>query len=76
MIFARRKIIAEAAALWLTQHDVAASAWNVVSALDDMGLLMEGDEPELIRCVKCGALLETDVHCDNCGTFHPTRPGA
>ena len=27
----------------------------------------------LVRCVHCGALLETDVHCDNCGSFHPTR---
>lgn len=27
----------------------------------------------LVRCVDCGALLETDVHCDSCGTFHPTR---
>ena len=27
----------------------------------------------LVRCRDCGALLETDVHCDNCGSFHPTR---
>ena len=27
----------------------------------------------LVRCAHCGALLETDVHCDNCGSFHPTR---
>lgn len=27
----------------------------------------------LVRCVECGALLETDVHCDNCGSFQPTR---
>jgi hypothetical protein len=27
----------------------------------------------LVRCVHCDALLETDVHCDNCGSFHPTH---
>lgn len=27
----------------------------------------------LVRCVHCDALLESDVHCDNCGSFHPTR---
>lgn len=27
----------------------------------------------LVRCVHCNALIETDVHCDNCGSFHPTR---
>jgi hypothetical protein len=27
----------------------------------------------LVRCADCGALIETDVHCDNCGSFHPTR---
>lgn len=28
---------------------------------------------ELVRCQKCNALIETTVHCDNCGTFEPTR---
>ena len=27
----------------------------------------------LVRCQKCNALIETTVHCDNCGTFEPTR---
>jgi len=27
----------------------------------------------LVRCAKCYALIETTVHCDNCGTFEPTR---
>ena len=27
----------------------------------------------LARCAKCNALIETTVHCDNCGTFEPTR---
>lgn len=27
----------------------------------------------LARCQKCNALIETTVHCDNCGTFEPTR---
>lgn len=27
----------------------------------------------LARCSKCNALIETTVHCDNCGTFEPTR---
>lgn len=27
----------------------------------------------LARCEKCKALIETTVHCDNCGTFEPTR---
>ena len=27
----------------------------------------------LVRCKKCNALIETTVHCDNCGTFEPTR---
>lgn len=27
----------------------------------------------LVRCVHCDALIETNVHCDNCGSFHPTR---
>jgi hypothetical protein len=27
----------------------------------------------LARCKKCNALIETTVHCDNCGTFEPTR---
>ena len=25
----------------------------------------------LVRCKKCGALIETTKHCDNCGTFEP-----
>jgi hypothetical protein len=31
-------------------------------------------EPDVfVRCEKCNALIETTVHCDNCGTFAPTR---
>ena len=27
----------------------------------------------LVRCVKCGALIENTIHCDNCDTYEPTR---
>lgn len=39
---------------------------------DDSGLTMR-EADVLVRCVDCGALIETTVHCDNCGSFHPTR---
>jgi hypothetical protein len=45
---------------------------NVMDALDEAA--QQGVQSDvLIRCQECGALIETDVHCDNCGTFHPTR---
>jgi len=34
--------------------------------------LIQREKTYLVRCQKCGALIETAVHCDNCGTFEPT----
>jgi hypothetical protein len=47
-------------------------ASELLSLIEKRQLTMRGADV-LVRCVDCGALLETDVHCDNCGSFHPTR---
>jgi hypothetical protein len=49
---------------------LAIEAWNLATRKPpNTGLQTDA----LVRCVHCNALIETDVHCDNCGSFHPTR---
>jgi hypothetical protein len=55
-----------------SDYRVDAARWELAALIKRISEL-ETPAVALVRCVHCDALLETDVHCDNCGSFHPTR---
>lgn len=58
----------------LSGYGVARAVERIVDDLITKHAAQQQRAPDVLaRCKKCNALIETTVHCDNCGTFEPTR---